>query len=665
VGEVCLPSCPGRRGGGGYGGIQERRQGVPCHGGVCCPAPPASPAPPSPAAPPAGAGSPSLPLTLDPAPSPGLPITECPATMKCVSELFCDASATMSFTRVELTAEEWRRRGSLIPCMDPATRTIAVCCTRPPVREASSQQAPLQQQALQQAPAQQLPVQQAPVQQAPIQQLPVQQQQHQSCPVLTTLPPLDQCTGRQSDCWSPGVRDLDCLNSSLCCFDGCANRCQGAGPAPGNGLVPSQDSFSSSVLSEVASPAPQPSIGSLLIQPLIKTPPKPLIPAKPKIQAKPQIEAKPLIQTKPAVPSKPAAKPSSERIVYPEPLERRPSPGLAYGVGPPQVETAQAASVPLPKEQEEGTASEQQQVKQQVLLEVQQQVQQQVQNQVQAQQKQQNEVDQIGSAALPFTQCPSAMKCVDRSLCDFNGVMREFETRLSPEQELLRVPLIPCVSGVRAGPGYTCCRDPNYKDPWPEALQGEEDGQWRGEQSRSMEHRQPAAQNIHQARQPLAHQARRPLEQATRGPAYPAPLVQETRENLAQGPTLATGQGPVVPQAQGRQELPSQHSGVQPRHHQQPGHQQQPRHHQQPFHQLLQQIDQQQIDHQQIDQQQQQPRQQQLGQQQHPSQQQQSSQQQQFSQQQQQLGQQQQPEAWKWPSQPQPEVKKPKRRTYG
>ena len=26
VGEACLPSCPGRRGGGGYGGIQERRQ---------------------------------------------------------------------------------------------------------------------------------------------------------------------------------------------------------------------------------------------------------------------------------------------------------------------------------------------------------------------------------------------------------------------------------------------------------------------------------------------------------------------------------------------------------------------------------------------------------------------------------------------------------------
>jgi len=404
------------------------------------------------------------------------------------------------------------------------------------------------------------------------------------------------------------------------------------------------------VLAEAASPAPQPAPGSPLIQPLIKTPPKPLVPAKPKIQTKPQIEGKPQVQTKPAVPSKPAAKPSSDRIVYPEPLERRPSPGLAYGVGSPQVDTAQAASVALPKKQKEKTASEKQQVQQQVLLEVQQQVQQQVQKQVQAQQqkqkdqeKQQKEVDQIGSGALPFTQCPSAMKCVDRSLCDFNGVMREFETRLSPEQELLRVPLIPCVGGGSAGTGHTCCRDPNYKDPWPEALQGE-DGQWRGEQSRSMGHRPPPPQNIHQARRPLADQARRPLEQGTRGPAYPAPRPQGNRENIPQGPILPPGQGPVEPHGQTTRELPSQHSGVQPGvqpgQQQQPG--QQPLQQQQPFQELLQQIDQQQIDHQQL-----QPRQQQIDhQQQHPSQQQQEVE-------------------WKWPSQPQPEAKKPKRRTYG
>ena len=36
-------------------------------------------------------------------------------------------------------------------------------------------------------------------------------------------------TGRVSDCWSVGQPDVDCLNNALCCFDGCANVCQGAG----------------------------------------------------------------------------------------------------------------------------------------------------------------------------------------------------------------------------------------------------------------------------------------------------------------------------------------------------------------------------------------------------------------------------------------------------
>ena len=35
-----------------------------------------------------------------------------------------------------------------------------------------------------------------------------------------------QCHGKdQSTCWSPGVPDLDCPYSGLCCFDGCANKC--------------------------------------------------------------------------------------------------------------------------------------------------------------------------------------------------------------------------------------------------------------------------------------------------------------------------------------------------------------------------------------------------------------------------------------------------------
>merc|ERR1712173_365014 len=90
-----------------------------------------------------------------------------------------------------------------------------------------------------------------------------------------------------------------------------------------------------------------------------------------------------------------------------------------------------------------------------------------------------------GAAALPFTECPSAMKCVEKRLCDFNGVMRDFVTTLSPAQESLRVPLIPCVSQRAGGEVDVCCRDPNYKDPWPEQEQAREESralggdQWR------------------------------------------------------------------------------------------------------------------------------------------------------------------------------------------
>merc|ERR1712007_192741 len=69
----------------------------------------------------------------------------------------------------------------------------------------------------------------------------------------------------------------------------------------------------------------------------------------------------------------------------------------------------------------------------------------------------------------------SAMKCVEKKLCDFNGVMRDFVTTLSPAQETLRVPLIPCVSQRAGGEVDVRCRDPNYKDPWPEQEQAREE----------------------------------------------------------------------------------------------------------------------------------------------------------------------------------------------
>jgi len=52
---------------------------------------------------------------------------------------------------------------------------------------------------------------------------------NQGC--LNTAPlPRDQCAGKVSVCWSPGVRDTDCPGHGLCCFDGCVNLCQAAAP---------------------------------------------------------------------------------------------------------------------------------------------------------------------------------------------------------------------------------------------------------------------------------------------------------------------------------------------------------------------------------------------------------------------------------------------------
>jgi len=54
---------------------------------------------------------------------------------------------------------------------------------------------------------------------------------NQGCPNTAPLP-RDQCAGKVSVCWSPGVRDTDCPGHGLCCFDGCVNLCVGAAPPP-------------------------------------------------------------------------------------------------------------------------------------------------------------------------------------------------------------------------------------------------------------------------------------------------------------------------------------------------------------------------------------------------------------------------------------------------
>jgi hypothetical protein len=103
---------------------------------------------------------------------------ECPAaTPKCVSEFFCDENGVMVFSRVDLTPQQKKNRGTLpvgrtitisqaqyfsplhlFPqsCTMPGTGNLGVCCAPPasPAPAPAQAQAPRpQQQFQQQAPA--------------------------------------------------------------------------------------------------------------------------------------------------------------------------------------------------------------------------------------------------------------------------------------------------------------------------------------------------------------------------------------------------------------------------------------------------------------------------------------------------------------------------------
>jgi len=236
-----------------------------------------------------------------------------------------------------------------------------------------------------------LPVTQGLVQQQQKQQQPVQQVSSGSCPSVTP-PPLSSCQGRASNCWSVGQPDVDCIGDALCCFDGCANVCQGAGSR---------------------SPAPPPN-------------PRPV-----------QAQQQPLLQPQQQQQTYP--KPQQQQQTYPKPQQQQ-----QQSYPRPVSKPKPAPSDPWPQQQP---------------ARVVQQNQAQVSNNfVPAEQK-------------PFIRCPSAMKCVPRTSCDLEGVMRNQVFNYSPAQEAARVPLIPCINQARGNSIDTCCRDPNYKDPWPD-MQG-------------------------------------------------------------------------------------------------------------------------------------------------------------------------------------------------
>merc|ERR1711953_1571845 len=167
--------------------------------------------------------SPSLPVVFEEPED--LPVTECPVGWKCVSELFCDAAATMVSQRVQLSKAQIAIRGNLIQCMNPATAQFNVCCRQPQLSpQVSLSPAVPAVPALPPADPERIQFE-AEVRPGPSQG---------SCPVISVLPPIQLCANRKSTCWSAGLPDVDCLDNALCCFDGCANVCLGRGPVAGN-----------------------------------------------------------------------------------------------------------------------------------------------------------------------------------------------------------------------------------------------------------------------------------------------------------------------------------------------------------------------------------------------------------------------------------------------
>jgi len=296
-----------------------------------------------------------------------------------------------------------------------------------------------------------------------------------TCPVLSSLPPLEECARTVSNCWSVGVRDVDCLDSALCCFDGCANRCQGRGPIQGNGL-PRLDTVGSQGSKAGVGAVTQiqdTNLGSSINQedrivfPQSQTP-QVFTPEVPPLSSSVQEVPQPSV-TVPYIPYT-----SEQEEVHLGNTDSAPTKfNKIFGSQTKTSDDSTPQFQEITPIQSEASLSQPQ-----------------IQTQPQPQQPPQQQPPTLGSILNPpgssgaFTQCPSAMKCVEKIYCDYNGVMREDVQTLTREQEQLRVPLIPCVNKLRSGAVDTCCRDPNYKDPWPGSEQGQfDDGQYRGEGS--------------------------------------------------------------------------------------------------------------------------------------------------------------------------------------
>jgi len=346
--------------------------------------------------------------------------TECPSGTKCVADFFCNENAIMVNYRVSLTAAQKRQRGSLTSCV--LGGDLGVCCSTAQSNGGSAaSNLPIRSQ---QQTAAAEPVAAAPEDydsDAEVVNIPTG-----SCPEMSELPPIEACQGKNSTCWSVGLPDVDCVDNALCCFDGCVNACFNTNmdtPEPPPLTTPSPDAKSAP---EPTTPASKPPKEQETI------PPEQVAQASNEVEKKvpapePTTTPKPYTTTpKPITPKPTTPKPATAKPRPPMPMER-------------QAPNPIVNEILQPAPQAQGGGGRQ------------------------------PYTGPEASEAKPHVMCPAAMLCVPRETCDFKGFITEQTLSLSPQLEMLRVPLINCVNPDNQNIDV-CCRDPNYVDPWPQGM---------------------------------------------------------------------------------------------------------------------------------------------------------------------------------------------------
>jgi len=112
------------------------------------------------------------------------------------------------------------------------------------------------------------------------------------------------CANAVSTCWSPGQRDIDCPQSGLCCFDGCANTCL-TGSKPVSRPQPTPSSR----------PRPQPTLSSRP-QPTPSSRPRPQSTPSSRPRPQPTRSSSPRPQPTPTVRPRPQTTPRPQPVVF-------------------------------------------------------------------------------------------------------------------------------------------------------------------------------------------------------------------------------------------------------------------------------------------------------------------------------------------------------------